>query len=121
MAATILIALNNTASPIELPNLGVTVPGSGQVTLTDYVTVYEALDDLDAVLTFGNIPVGNAWELGSVETLKKEATKWAMESKILETKCDQMTLVQLAFEAGRNFGLTEQRIAADGIDAIEML
>ena len=47
MAATILIALNNTASPIELPNLGVTVPGSGQVTLTDYVTVYEALDDVD--------------------------------------------------------------------------
>ena len=60
MAITI-IAVNQTVSDIELRQLAVTVPGSGQVTLTDTSFVYEIRDDpqLRDEVTLGNILIND--------------------------------------------------------------
>lgn len=47
MANPIFIAVNRTATPISLPKLALTVPASGQVTLSDYNTASEIQDDAD--------------------------------------------------------------------------
>jgi hypothetical protein len=44
MALPVIIAKNQTASPVTLTDVGVIVPASGQVTLTDALFVYEILN-----------------------------------------------------------------------------
>lgn len=57
MALTQITALNQTGSPINLTRLGLTVPGSGQLVLTDYAYVHEIKSDesLHTELVAGNI------------------------------------------------------------------
>jgi len=52
-----IIAKNQTVSDIDLPQLAVTVPGSGQTTLTDFNEIFEikANDNLCDQITSGNI------------------------------------------------------------------
>jgi len=57
MALPVVIAENQTASPIFLSGLGVTVPGSGQLTLSNFNFAYEIFSDagLEAELQAGNL------------------------------------------------------------------
>jgi len=58
----IVIAKNQTASPIELIDLGLTVPASGQVTLSDFSNFFEISADLtlNSEITSGNILLSNS-------------------------------------------------------------
>lgn len=55
--STTIIAVNQTGTDIELVQLNVVVPGSGQVTLTDTAFISEIFDDLqlDMEITAGDI------------------------------------------------------------------
>lgn len=57
MAKPIVIAKNQTASPVVLTRLAVTVPASGQITLTDFCNFWEIQEDdqLRTEIEGGNI------------------------------------------------------------------
>jgi len=61
MATPIFIAYNQTASPIELTKLALTIPASSVVTLSDYNTTEEIQSDeqLKALITAGTVLLGN--------------------------------------------------------------
>lgn len=61
MAAPIFIAVNQTGSPVVLRQLAVTVPASGQVTLSDYNSTSEIQDDaqLKSLITAGTLLISN--------------------------------------------------------------
>lgn len=61
MAAPIFIAVNQTGSPVVLRQLALTVPASGQVTLSDYNSTSEIQDDaqLKSLITAGTLLISN--------------------------------------------------------------
>jgi hypothetical protein len=64
MALRIVIAKNQTASPILLSRLGLTVPASGNLTITNFASFYEVQAEpaLQTPVTSGDIILNNGSE-----------------------------------------------------------